>query len=72
MHHINVNAIAPSWVNTKMNSQLSQEFLNEELKNILLHRFAKMEEISKLIYFLSSDDANYITGEVIRIDGGMF
>lgn len=55
-----------------MNSQLSQEFLNEELKNILLHRFAKMEEISKLIYFLSSDDANYITGEVIRIDGGMF
>lgn len=70
--YINVNAIAPSWVNTKMNSQLSQEFLNEELKNILLHRFAKMEEISKLIYFLSSDDANYITGEVIRIDGGMF
>ena len=69
--NINVNAIAPGWVNTDMNKQLSKEFLEGEYQKILLQRFAETEEIAKLIYFLASDDADYITGEIIRIDGGM-
>jgi len=70
--YINVNATAAGWANTEMNTQLPQEFLEEEKKKILLHRFAKPEEIAKLVYFLASDDADYITGETIRIDGGIF
>ncbi len=70
--YINVNAIAPGWVNTKMNEQLPQEFLEEEHKKILLNRFAKTEDIAKLVYFLANDDSNYITGDIIRVDGGMF
>lgn len=70
--YINVNATALSWANTEMNKQLPEDFLNDEHKKILMHRFAEPEEVAKLVYFLASDDANYITGEVIRIDGGMF
>lgn len=70
--YINVNATALSWANTEMNKQLPEEFLKEEHNKILLHRFAEPEEVAKLVYFLASNDANYITGEVIRIDGGMF
>lgn len=70
--YINVNATAAGWVNTEMNAQLPQDSLENEHKKILLRRFAKPEEIAKLVYFLASDDANYITGETIRIDGGMF
>lgn len=70
--YINVNAIAPGWINTEMNKQLDPEFLEEEHNKILLHRFLETEEGAKLVYFLASDDANYITGEIIRVDGGMF
>lgn len=69
--YINVNAIAPGWVNTDMNKELPEDFLGEEKNKILLHRFAKIEEVAKLVCFLASDDSDYINGEVIRIDGGM-
>lgn len=70
--YINVNATAAGWVGTEMNRQLPQKFLEEERKKVLLRRFAEPEEVAKLVYFLASDDADYITGETIRIDGGMF
>lgn len=68
--YVRVNAVAPGWVNTDMNKNLDEDYIKEEKKNIYLKRFAEAKEIAKVIYFLSSDDASYITNEVIRVDGG--
>lgn len=63
------NAVAPGFVATDMTTAFAE---NEALlSSIPLKRFAKPEEIAGLVLFLSSDNANYITGEVVRIDGGL-
>ncbi len=63
------NAVAPGFVNTSMTTAFAE---NEALlSSIPLQRFAQPEEIANLVLFLASDMANYITGEVIRIDGGL-
>lgn len=67
--NVTCNAIAPGFVSTDMTVDFEgkEEFVNA----IPLKRFARPEEIAKLVAFLASEDAGYITGEVIRIDGGM-
>ena len=67
---VRVNSVAPGWVLTDMNKELDREFIKEEEDKILLKRFADSSEIAKVIYFLSTDDASYINGTVIRVDGG--
>ena len=67
---IQVNSIAPGWVNTEMNKDLPKDFVEEETEKIYLKRFAKPEEIAKSILFLASDDASYITGSILKVDGG--
>ena len=69
--YINVNAVAPGWVNTPMNQELPQDFIEEETEKIYKKRFAEPEEIAKVICFLASKDAEYINGTVIKVDGGM-
>lgn len=69
--YINVNAVAPGWVDTEMNTELSREYLGEEKSKILLKRFAAPEEIAEVVLFLASDKARYIDGETIRVDGGI-
>ena len=69
--YITVNAVAPGWVNTEMNKQLPDDFLQSEQERIYLRRFAEPEEIANLVYFLASDEAGYINAETIKIDGGM-
>lgn len=67
---IRVNAVAPGWVMTPMNEELDDAFMNKEKEKIVLERFANPMEIAKVIYFLASDDASYINGTVVVIDGG--
>lgn len=72
--YINVNCVAPGWVKTEkieqLDKSLDNKFIASESEKILLGRFADVEEIADVIYFLSSKDASYINGTVIRVDGG--
>ncbi len=67
---IRVNSVAPGWVDTEMNQDLPKDFVEEETEKIYLKRFAEPEEIGKAILFLASDEASYITGSIIKVDGG--
>lgn len=68
--YVQVNSIAPGWVNTEMNQLLSEEQRQEEYQKILLNRFAEPAEIAKVVKFLISEDASYINGIIIKVDGG--
>ena len=69
--YINVNTVAPGWVNTQMNKELPKELIKEETEKIYKKRCAEPEEIAKVICFLASEDAEYINSTVIKVDGGM-
>lgn len=69
--NIRVNAIAPGVINTEMNSWLSVEEKDELLSEIPLERFGNPEDIGKLAVFLASGASNYITGQIITVDGGL-
>ena len=69
-YQITVNCISPGTVETPMISNLSREMRQEFLKGIPLGRFASPKEIAEVHLFLSSDEASYITGAVIQVDGG--
>ena len=68
---ITVNAIAPGFVDTEMTGVLSEEIRENACRQIILGRFGKPEDISNVAVFLASDKADYITGQVISVDGGM-
>ena len=69
--NINVNAIAPGYIMTRMTENLPEKIKENMLNNIPLRRFGTPEEVAELVLFLSSNKSNYITGQVIRIDGGL-
>lgn len=69
--NIRVNAIAPGVIDTFMNAFLNEEDRKDLEEEIPLGRFGKGEEIANAVVFLCSDESSYLTGQVIRIDGGM-
>jgi 3-oxoacyl-[acyl-carrier protein] reductase len=68
---INVNAVAPGYIETKMTESLSDKVKEEMLKRISLKKFGSPKNVADAVLFLSSEEADYITGQVVVVDGGM-
>lgn len=69
---INVNAVAPGFIETDMTDELSEDIKTWMLDRIPLNSFGKVEDIANAVTFLASDDASYITGQTIHVNGGMY
>lgn len=68
---ITVNAVAPGFIQTEMTDVLSEEVKAKATEQIPLKRFGSTRDIAEMVCFLASDKADYITGQVISVDGGM-
>ena len=68
---ITVNAIAPGFIQTDMTNKLTDEQRVKLTQNIPMGRMGTPEDVAKVVSFLCSDEADYITGQVIAVDGGM-
>ena len=69
--NINVNIISPGFISTKMTDNLNDEQKKNYLSKIPMMRFGEPDDIANLVFFLSSDDSSYITGQNFHINGGM-
>lgn len=70
-YQINVNAIAPGLIDTQMTQAIPQEVKDKFIQKIPLKRIGKPEDIAAIVAFLSSDEAGYISGQCIQVDGGL-
>ena len=71
-YNINVNCVSPGFTDTDMIKSIPKEYLDTLLSKIPLKRFAKPQEIASLVLYLVSEEANYITGQNIGINGGYY
>ena len=69
-HNIIVNCIAPGSVETRLMANLSEASLKETIQNVPLHRLADPAEVARVITFLSSESASYMTGAILDVNGG--
>ncbi|MGE7689326.1 elongation factor P 5-aminopentanone reductase [Lysinibacillus sp. NPDC097214] len=72
LSRIRVNAIAPGFINTSMNSHLSEEELDYILEDIPLGIVGQTTDVAKMVRFYLSGNADYVTGQVIRLNGGWY
>jgi len=70
--NIRVNAVTPGFFKTDMTASINEEMKTALLEQIPLKRMGEMQEIAKAVAFLASDDASYITGEILKVNGGMY
>ena len=70
-NNIRVNAIAPGMIQTEMGEHIEADLKEEVIAKVMMKRMGKPEEIASVIAFVASDMASYMTGQVIRVDGGM-
>jgi 3-oxoacyl-[acyl-carrier protein] reductase len=68
---VRVNAVAPGFINTKMTEALPEEVKKAYMANIPLKRYGEPEEIAEVVAFLCEDRSRYMTGQVLKVDGGM-
>ncbi len=69
--NITCNAVAPGFIDTNMTAALSEEFKQSAVKNIPLGRVGSPEDVASAVCFLASDEASYITGHVLNVNGGL-
>lgn len=69
---VRVNAVAPGFVQTAMTDALPEEVREKALASIPLKRFATTQDIAKAVMFLASEDASYVTGHVLAVNGGLY
>jgi 3-oxoacyl-[acyl-carrier protein] reductase len=69
--NIRVNAVAPGFIRTKMTDELSEKAREEMFRAIPLGRLGETKDVARVVYFLLSEYGNYITGEVINVNGGL-
>jgi 3-oxoacyl-[acyl-carrier protein] reductase len=70
-HGITVNAVAPGFIETDMTSRMKEELRQEIKRHIPLDRFGTPQDVAEAVAFLASEEAGYITGQVLSINGGM-
>lgn len=68
---VTVNAVAPGFIETSLTEALPEAIKNAYLKQIPLNRFGKTDDVANIVSFLASDQASYITGQIISVNGGM-
>lgn len=70
--NITVNCVAPGFIETDMTDKLTDEMKEAMLKQIPLARLGQPEQVAKVVRFLASDEASYMTGQTLHVDGGMY
>ena len=70
--NINVNCISPGFIRTAMTDQIDEKFKETIIAKIPSNRLGKPEDIANAVNFLSSDQSDYITGETLHVNGGMY
>ena len=70
-NHIRVNAVAPGMIETEMGAQIEASLKTKMLEKVIMNRMGRPEEIANVIAFLGSDLSSYMTGQVVRVDGGV-
>jgi len=69
---ITVNAVAPGFINTEMTEKLPDKVKEAFISQIPMQRMGEPEDVAEVVYWLASNSANYITGQVIHINGGLY
>jgi 3-oxoacyl-[acyl-carrier protein] reductase len=70
-HGVTLNAVAPGFIETDMTRQIKEEQRQEIKKHIPLDRFGTPQDVAEAVAFLASEEAGYITGQVLSVNGGM-
>ncbi len=70
-NNIRVNAVAPGMIETQMGAEIEESLKQRILEKVIMKRMGKPEEIAEVVAFLASDNSSYMTGQIIRVDGGM-